>query len=281
MKRVVLLVAADLAHQEHGVDDDAGDDQREGEDAEDERQDAPPVDEDPADVEGDRGRDEDDAEDDEDDRGRRCAGSSGASRAGDGRRRQAVTGQARDSGVAGTHRLRPGADWTLAGVFDASCELRRDHRLGSVDVDRVVGLLRHAVDVLERATLTSHARPSACSVLMPIQLKSNSYQARPWRADTGCAWWLLCQPSPKREQRHPPVVGRVVARLEAARAPEVRRRVHQPGAVQAEGGAEEDAPEHVRDAAKGEQREADDDLRHPVPVGERTRGSGSLLRSGT
>ena len=25
---------------------------------------------------------------------------------------------------------------------------------------------------------------------------SNSYQARPWRADVGCAWWLLCQPSP-------------------------------------------------------------------------------------
>src|SRR3954451_18450096 len=30
-----------------------------------------------------------------------------------------------------------------------------------------------------------------------IQLMSNSYQASPWRADTGCAWWLLCQPSPK------------------------------------------------------------------------------------
>src|SRR5688572_7002460 len=32
---------------------------------------------------------------------------------------------------------------------------------------------------------------------MPIQLKSNSYHARPCRADVGCAWWLLCQPSPK------------------------------------------------------------------------------------
>ena len=31
---------------------------------------------------------------------------------------------------------------------------------------------------------------------MPIQLMSNSYHARPWRPDTGCAWWLLCQPSP-------------------------------------------------------------------------------------
>src|SRR6186997_551434 len=26
---------------------------------------------------------------------------------------------------------------------------------------------------------------------------SISYHARPWAADVGCAWWLLCQPSPK------------------------------------------------------------------------------------
>src|SRR5262249_18460774 len=32
---------------------------------------------------------------------------------------------------------------------------------------------------------------------MPYQFTSNSYQANPWRADCGCAWWLLCQPSPK------------------------------------------------------------------------------------
>ena len=44
------------------------------EDAEHERRDAPPVDENPADVEGDGGRDEDDAEDDEDDRGGLAAG---------------------------------------------------------------------------------------------------------------------------------------------------------------------------------------------------------------
>src|SRR5688500_17962961 len=42
----------------------------------------------------------------------------------------------------------------------------------------------------------SHARPSARSVLMPIQFRSISYQARPWRALVGCAWWLLCHPSP-------------------------------------------------------------------------------------
>src|ERR1700688_1267405 len=31
---------------------------------------------------------------------------------------------------------------------------------------------------------------------MPQKLGSISYHLRPWRAETGCAWWLLCQPSP-------------------------------------------------------------------------------------
>src|SRR6185436_19889726 len=31
---------------------------------------------------------------------------------------------------------------------------------------------------------------------MQIQFWSNSYHARPWRALVGCAWWLLCHPSP-------------------------------------------------------------------------------------
>ena len=37
---VVLLVALDLQHEEHGVDDEAGDDQRERDDADDEHGDA-------------------------------------------------------------------------------------------------------------------------------------------------------------------------------------------------------------------------------------------------
>ena len=39
---VVLLVALDLAHQEHRVDDEAGDDEAEQDHAEDERRDARP-----------------------------------------------------------------------------------------------------------------------------------------------------------------------------------------------------------------------------------------------
>ncbi len=40
-ERVVLVVAAHFAHEKHRVDNDAGDDQDERENAEDERQDAP------------------------------------------------------------------------------------------------------------------------------------------------------------------------------------------------------------------------------------------------
>ena len=44
MKLSCCFVAPHLAHQKHGVDDEAGDDEREGHDAEDQRHHAPPVD---------------------------------------------------------------------------------------------------------------------------------------------------------------------------------------------------------------------------------------------
>src|ERR1019366_7640932 len=47
------------------------------------------------------------------------------------------------------------------------------------------------------ATLIALATPTAFSTLILSQLGSNSYQASPWRAEVGCAWGLLCQPSPK------------------------------------------------------------------------------------
>ena len=71
---VLLFGDAHLADQEHRVDDEARDDQAEGGDAEQERRQAPPVDQDPADVEGNGCGDEDDAEDDEDDGGGLAAG---------------------------------------------------------------------------------------------------------------------------------------------------------------------------------------------------------------
>ena len=55
------------------------------------------------------------------------------------------------------------------------------------------------------------------------------------------------------EERHPPAIRGKIARLKAARAPRVRRRIHQPGRMQANHGAQEDAPEHEREAADREQ----------------------------
>src|SRR5215210_3325825 len=45
--------------------------------------------------------------------------------------------------------------------------------------------------------LMSVASPNSSRARMPYQFTSTSYHVRPWRAARGCAWWLLCQPSPK------------------------------------------------------------------------------------
>src|SRR5437899_11016551 len=47
------------------------------------------------------------------------------------------------------------------------------------------------------ATLIDLAIPKKRSTLISSHDGSNSYQASPWRAEVGWAWWLLCQPSPK------------------------------------------------------------------------------------
>src|SRR5215469_640807 len=46
------------------------------------------------------------------------------------------------------------------------------------------------------ATWIFFARPIFESSQMPQKFGSSSYHLRPCRAETGCAWWLLCQPSP-------------------------------------------------------------------------------------
>ena len=68
-ERILLVVAMQLAHEEHGVHDDAGDDERKGHHAEHERQEAARIDVDPPDVEGEGRRHEDDAERHDDNRG--------------------------------------------------------------------------------------------------------------------------------------------------------------------------------------------------------------------
>jgi hypothetical protein len=66
-ERVVLLVAADLADQKDRVQHHAGDDQQEEDHPQHRQQPHPPVQHDPADVEGDGNRHETDAEDGEED----------------------------------------------------------------------------------------------------------------------------------------------------------------------------------------------------------------------
>ena len=72
----VLFAPMDLTHEEHRVNNDAGDDHRKRQDAEHERQHTPSVDENPADVEGDSRCDQDDAEGNVNDCGGLAAGQS-------------------------------------------------------------------------------------------------------------------------------------------------------------------------------------------------------------
>ncbi len=66
------------------------------------------------------------------------------------------------------------------------------------------------------------------------------------------------------QQRHPPTVARILAGLEALLAPEVRRRVDEPGRVQADGDAKENPPHHHAPPAEIEERKSQDDEWHKV-----------------
>src|SRR4029077_9089755 len=55
-------------------------------------------------------------------------------------------------------------------------------------------------------------------------------------------------------QCNPPTVGRIVARRKPAGAPRMRRRIYQPGEMQANNGAQENAPEHEGKPAESEKR---------------------------
>ena len=64
---------------------------------------------------------------------------------------------------------------------------------------------------------------------------------------------------PEGQQRNPPTVGREVAGGKAAGAPAVRRRVHQPGGVQANHGPDKDAPHQEWKSADRQQPYAQGD----------------------
>ncbi len=71
---VLALVAAELADEEDGVEDDAGDEYSEEDEADDEQGEAALVEDDPGDVEGDQAADEQDAEGDGEGDGSAAAG---------------------------------------------------------------------------------------------------------------------------------------------------------------------------------------------------------------
>ena len=70
------------------------------------------------------------------------------------------------------------------------------------------------------------------------------------------------------DQRDPPAIGGKIAGLKAARAPAVRGGIHQPGGVQADNRAQENSPQDERDAADGEQNQAENDHRHVMIFGD-------------
>ena len=75
---------------------------------------------------------------------------------------------------------------------------------------------------------------------------------------------VVVPPLSEGEQRHPPAVSRVVAGREPPRAPHMCGGVDEPGRVEADDDAKEDAPEHERPAAEREQEDAERDERDVV-----------------
>ena len=125
-----------------------------------------PVEHDPADVEGDGDRDQADAEDGEED-DRPPAAADHASEA---------------ESIA----------MLMSAEADGRSQKRRSIVSGSADlsIQRFEQFSTPLLPAGSRgtlATLRSRTRPMALNSFSVIQVMSNSYQARPWRAETGCA----------------------------------------------------------------------------------------------
>ena len=95
--------------------------------------------------------------------------------------------------------------------------------------------------------------------------RSSSYQAMPCRADTGWAWWLLCQPSPNVISATPPEVGGIVGGPESPGSPHVRGRVHQPGRVLPDHDAQRHDPEHHAESTHDPSQQPHYGQRDPMP----------------
>jgi hypothetical protein len=72
---------------------------------------------------------------------------------------------------------------------------------------------------------TSHASPQASKPRMTSADGSSCQRSRPWHAEVGKAWWLLCQDLAEGRQREPEHVARLVRRAEPPATEDVADRV--------------------------------------------------------
>src|SRR5262245_33409403 len=68
------------------------------------------------------------------------------------------------------------------------------------------------------------------------------------------------------DEGDPPVIPRIIASLEAARAPHVTAGIDQPGAMVPHHDTQADSPEHQAKTSHAEQRDSQDKRRKPVIV---------------
>src|ERR1700734_1097950 len=106
----------------------------------------------------------------------------------------------------------------------------------------------------------SQINPSQEKALIAYQFKSTSYHARPRRLRM--RMMIVVPTLAKANVSHPPEVARIVVSREALRAPHVGSGIHEPGRVQQENRAEEEAPHQQRPSANRQEGNADPDDGH-------------------
>ena len=130
---------------------------------------------------------------------------------------------------------------------------------------------------------TFQTRPSFSSPRITHQERSNWKRRRPWRAEAGKAWWLLCHPSPKTSIATTQLLRDSSRHLVVAPAEHVADRVHAEGRVLVEEDAHEPAPDQPLDpvarARRARSRSRTGSRASPPPrAGRGGRSSGSAGR---
>jgi len=69
----------------------------------------------------------------------------------------------------------------------------------------------------------------------------------------------------KGQQSYPEAVFRIIVSEKSLRTPHVSSRVYQPGSMESDGDAKEDAPHYKRQSTDGHQDQTHQDRGHPMP----------------